>query len=345
MSDNGDSGTWGGDGSDDDIPDVPDIETAEQADEMLPNADGTDTDSSEDGQSRIEQIRAGFEQYDIDRPETDYSRLGSAAARVVTTLPKPLLGVRGTLFKRMAVKGIEKYYKVSGGDAIAINAKAGQQIALEPVLYRAPEECDEGEKPGWKVKGRDKVWNPAKEGNSVNYLGRTPTVQLEDDDHVEAGWLAPRIGQAIEMDQYWPIFTDATFNAVIDAQPGANGQQPVADGGMDIDLELDTPGKWAGDNIVDLGSGDGYDGMRISTAKAREWQAEHTDSEHMQMQEDRGYLRGLANGDEGPGIIKLMMICAAIILGTMAIVFLGPELVGGGGGSSINPLFALPTGL
>jgi hypothetical protein len=79
--------------------------------------------------------------------------------------------------------------------------------------------------------------------------------------------------------------------------------------------------------------------MRISTAKAREWQAEHLDSEHGQMQEDRGYLRGLANGDEGPSVFKLLLLCAAIILGTLGIVLLGPELVGGGGdGGSVSPL-------
>ena len=282
------------------------------------------------------------EDIDIDekRPTKDESTIGRIGAKVLTTIPKPLLGIRGTLFKRMAIKGIENYYKTTGGDAIAINGKAGQQIDLEPVLYRSPEQVDEGEKPGWKVKGRDKVWNPGKEGNSVNYLGRTPTVLLEDDEHVEAGWLAPRIGQAIEMDNYWPIFTNANINAVIDAQPAAGGQA-IADGGMGINLELDSPGEWAGDNIIDLDSGEGYDGMRISTAKAREWQAEHTDSEHMQMQEDRGYLRGLANGDSGPGMVKILMLCAAIILGTLAIVLLGPELVGGGGdGGGINPLIS-----
>lgn len=323
----------------DDIPEVPDVETGDTDTETNGHSEpASDDTGDEDG--FMAALKAN-----LDRPETDYSKLGAVGARVLSTLPKPLLGIRGTLFKRMAIKSIENYHKAAGGDAIAINAKAGQQVDLEPVLYRPPENCDEGEKPGWKVKGRDKVWNPAKEGNSVNYLGRTPTVQLEDDAHVEAGWLAPRIGHAIEMDQYWPLFTDATFNAVIDAQTGDKGQQPaVADGGMSVNLELDDPGRWAGDNIIDLDSGDGYDGMRISTAKAREWQAEHTDSEHMQMQEDRGYLRGLANGDEGPGIVKLLLLCAAIILGTLAIVLLGPKLLGGSG-ASINPLVALPMGL
>jgi len=270
----------------------------------------------------------------------EMSTLGRLGAKVLTTIPKPLLGVRGTLFKRLAVKSIENYHKTAGGDAMAINAKPGQRVELEPVKYRAPETIDEGEKPGWKAKGRDKVWNAASEGNSVNYLGRTPTVLLEDDDHVEAGWLAPRAGEAIELDQYWPLFTNATFAPKAINGADQNGHAR-ADGGLSIDLELADPGQWAGDNVIDLDSGDGYDGMRISTKKAREWRAENTDSEHMQMQEDRGYLRGLANGQEGPGIMKLLLICAGIILGTLAIVLLGPQLLGGSGGGgagSINPL-------
>jgi len=299
---------------------------------------------------------------DSDRPTTDESTIGRLAGGLLASVPKPLLGIRGTLFKRMAVKSLENYYKTSGGDAIAINAKAGQALDLEPVAYRAPEEVDEGEKHGWRVKGRDKVWNPTSEGNSVNYLGRTPTIVVEDDDHVEAGFLAPRIGQAIETDQYAPVFTNPTFKSVFDV----NGQQQrthngaVADGGetaavhQDLDqwaqahlggLELDSPGVFSGETLIDIDSGDGYDGMRISGHKAREWQAETAESEQMQMQEDRGYIRGLAQAEDGPSIVKLLLICAAIILGVLAIVFIGPELLGGGGGGGgINPLMLGLTG-
>lgn len=273
-----------------------------------------------------------------------HSRLGSVGAKFATLLPKPMIGIRGTLYKKMAVRSIKNFYKISGGDAIAINAKPGQRIDLEPVKYRAPEEIDEGERPGWKAKGRDKVWNAAREGNSVNYLGRTPTVLLEDDEHVEAGWLAPRIGEAIELDNYWPVFQNAQINAVLDV-PSTNADQPVADGGRNVELELEHPGTWAGDNIIDLGSGEGYDGMRISASKAREWQAESVDSEQMQMQEDRGYLQGLASAKDGPNLTKLLLICAGIILGVLAIVLLGPELINGGdgGGGGINPLISTLT--
>jgi hypothetical protein len=277
-----------------------------------------------------------------ERPTKEESTIGRIGAKLITTIPKPLLGVRGTLFKRMAIKSIENYHKAVGGDAIAINAKPGQQIALEPVAYRSPEQLDEGEAPGWRVKGRDKVWNPGAEGNSVNYLGRTPTVLLEDDDHVEAGWLAPRIGTAIELDNYWPVFRNAEINAVVDYQPNTgatNGGAARADGGANIELELDHPGEWAEDNIVDLDSGPDYDGMRISTKKAREWRAEHTDSEQMQQQEDRGYLMGLAKGDD-TNVTRLFLYAALFSLAVIGLVYLGPRLLGGGGGAggSINPL-------
>jgi len=204
-----------------------------------------------------------------ERPTKPESTIGRVGAKLISTVPKPLLGIRGTLYKRLFIKSLENYHKVAGGDAIAINAKPGQTIDLEPVLYQSPAEADDGEKAGWSVKGRDKTWNAGKHGRTVDYLGRTPTVLLEDDDHVEAGWLAPRIGEAIELDNYWPLFVNPEINAVIDYQGGAGGQQPaVADGGYNINLELDSPGQWAQDNIIDLGSGDGYSGMRISSKKA-----------------------------------------------------------------------------
>lgn len=290
-------------------------------DSALSYDDEDDDDSSDDEQ----------------RQEGD--QIANFLAGIITRIPKPLFGIRGRMFKAMARASIRNYHKTAGGDAIGINAKPGQQIELIPVKYQSPEETDEGGRPGWKAKGREKTWNPGTEGNSVNYLGRTPTILLQDDDHVEAGWLAPRIGEAIELDQYSPLFVGNDFQVNVDYGSGANVS---TDGGNPsrVRFDLETLGQWAGDNVIDLSSGSGHDGMRISTAKAREWRAEKSDSEHMQMQEDRGYLRGLANGDGGPGVLKLLLICGAIILGTLAIVLLGPKLVGGSGESVSGPLMS-----
>jgi hypothetical protein len=287
-----------------------------------------------------------------ERPTKPESTVGRVTGKLLATIPKPLIGVRETMFKRMFTKALENYHKTAGGDAIGINARDNQKIELEPVLFRSPEEVDEGEQPGWKVKGRDKVWKATEEG-SVDYLGRVPVVNLEDDAHVEAGWLAPRIGHAIEHEQYQPVFTNPTFKSVFDVGGQQASPNALADGGQNVGpqeeldrwaqqhlggLELDNPGIFSGETLIDLDSGDGYDGMRISASKASEWQAEHAASEQMQMQEDRGYLRGLAHGDDGPSVVKLLLICAAIILGALAIIELGPILLGGGGGGGINPL-------
>jgi hypothetical protein len=259
-------------------------------------------------------------------------KTGAAAGKVISSIPR-LIPKQSRIFRAMAMNSIKQYHKRAGGDALALDARAGQQLDLTPVKYRPAGECDEGEKPGWVAKDGTHTWSAASEGRVVDYLNNTPVVALDRDSHVECGWLRPRIAEAIELDQYDGIYTNPQVNLVADAQ--ANGQA-VADGGSPS-LELGSPGQWAGDALVDLDSGEGYDGMRISFRKASEWASEQTTAQEMQMQEDRGYIRGLANGDDGPGTFKLLLLCAAIILGTFAIVFIGPQLLGGGGGS-INPL-------
>jgi len=258
----------------------------------------------------------------------------NVTAKTISLIPK-LIPRQSRLFRKLALNSIKQYYKRSGGDALAIDAKAGQQLDLTPVKYREAGECDEGEKPGWVAKDGNKTWNAASEGRVVDYLNNTPIVALDRDAHVECGWLRPRIAEAIELDNYDGLYTNPQLQLVADATQ-SNGQA-VADGGTP-ELELGSPGQWAGDAVVDLGSGDGYDGMRVSFRKATEWMAEQTTTQEMQMQEDRGYIRGLAGGDR-PSLTKLLLICAAIILGSFLIAFVGPEIAGGGGGGGgINPL-------
>src|SRR6056297_4108634 len=274
-----------------------------------------------------------FTPSDDNTPERG-SRAAGVTAKAIT-LGAKLIPKQSVLFRKLALNSIKQYHKRAGGDALAIDAKAGQQLDLTPVRYRAAGECEEGEKPGWVAKDGTKTWNAASEGRVVDYLNNTPIVALDRDSHVECGWLRPRIAEAVELDQYGPVYTNPQLQLVADATQ-SNGQA-VADGGTP-ELELGSPGQWAGDALVDLGSGDGYDGMRVSFRKATEWMAEQTTTQEMQMQEDRGYIRGLAGGDR-PSLTKLLLICAAIILGSFLIAFVGPEIAGGGGGGGgINPL-------
>lgn len=280
-------------------------------------------------------LENGHEPTDDAEPDSEPGDRAAGVAAKAITLGTKLIPRQSTLFRKLALNSIKQYHRRAGGDALAIDARAGQQLDLTPVKFRSAGECDEGEKPGWVAKDGTKTWNAASEGRVVDYLNNTPIVALDRDSHVECGWLRPRIAEAIELENYDGLYTNPQLNLVADAT--ASNGQAVADGGTP-ELELGSPGQWAGDALVDLDSGDGYDGMRVSFRKATEWMSEQTTTQEMQMQEDRGYIRGLAGGDT-PSITKLLLICAAIILGGFAIAFIGPELVGGGGGGgSINPL-------
>lgn len=289
-----------------------------------------------------------FDDADEEVQDARESRLGGFIGSLPRLIPR-----QSKVFRAMAMKSLKGYYKRSGGDALGLDARAGQQLDLVPIKYRSADECDTeaGEKPGWVAKGSDKTWNAASEGRVVDYLGDTPVVALDHDSHVECGWLRPRIGEAIELDNYDGVYTRPQIepNLNVYAAPDADGGL-ATDGGQADNVEmqlqqlaLQDPGRWAGDALIDLDSGDGYDGMRVSFRKATEWQSETTSTQEMQMQEDRGYLRGKA-GTDGPSMTKLLLICAAIILGSLAIFVLGPELVGsgGGGGGGINPLMIAP---
>jgi hypothetical protein len=283
----------------------------------------------------------------INRPTPDHSKIGAIAAAAVSVLPKPLLGVRETLFRRLTLKSLKNYHKTGGGDALGLIAEPGQNIDIRPIKYRSEKECDDHERPGWVEKGSDKVWHAGAEGRVVDYIGDTPVVALERDSHVEAGWLKPRIGQAVELDNYDSVFVNPKFdtevvgNIDLDAGVSTNGNA-VADGGQGVvNVEVEDMGTYAGAEVVDLDSGDGYDGMRVDFRKASAWAFETTATEEMQMQQERGRLMGMMSGENGPSVAKLLLICAAIILGTLLIVFAVPEFLsngGGGGGGGINPL-------
>lgn len=288
----------------------------------------------------------GYETLD-EQQRDGYSRLASPFWSLYQTLA-PVVPFRQRIFKRLAVKSLENYYKISGGDALGLVAEPGQKLSVVPVKYKPPEACEEGEKAGWHAKGQDKSWEAGSEGHVVDFLGRVPIVALERDSHVEAGWLKPRVAEAIELERYDPLFATATINAIFDVNEpatGAGGQSAVADGGQEAQFQgfqIDDPGMFAGDAVIDLQSQDGHDGMRVSFRKASEWMSETTTTQEMQMQEDRGYLRGKMAAGNGPSVTKLLLICAAIILGTLAIIFIVPEFLGGsGGGGSMMPSLQL----
>jgi len=264
-------------------------------------------------------------------PNAVQEKTAGAIASAVTA-PLKLIPWRTTITKKLLGASLKQYHKLGGGHALGLIAEPGQRLQLRPIQYRAPKDCEDGERPGWVEKGGEKVWHAASDGRVVDYIGKVPIVALERDSHVEAGWLKPRIGQAIDLDNYQPLYNNPQIEAEIVADATGVDDAAIADGGVELSFDVRDFGNYAGAEIVNLDSGSGYDGMRVDFRKASEWAFEQTTTESMQMQEDRGYLMGQMSADNGPSVTKLLLICAAIILGVLGIVFVAPELLGGGGG-------------
>lgn len=278
---------------------------------------------------------------DTDEPNAVQETTAKALTAALTT-PLKFIPKRTTITKKVLDASLKQYHKLGGGHALGLIAEPGQRLDLRPVKYRPPKECDEGERPGWVEKGGDKVWHAGAEGRVVDRLGKTPIVPLERDGHVEAGWLKPRIGQAIEFDNYDGLYTNPQIKADVLADLNADTATALPDGGQQIaDVTMEDLGNYAGAEILDLDSGDGYDGMRVDFRKASAWAFETTSTEEMQMQEERGILLGQLR-DNGPDPVKLFIYAAAFALGVIAVVLLGPKLLGsgGGGGGSLPTLMA-----
>jgi len=285
--------------------------------------------------------------------ETDDSmadRISTAGASALAgTLLKgaKLIPMQSKLYRKLAVKGLKGYYKRSGADAIGLEQRPNGELDFVPLTYLASEVTDEGQRPGWQVHGRDRSYDAASMGDSVHYLKDTPIVPLHSDATVESTWMAPRIAEAVELDQYFPVFEGAQIQANFEVPPtvGQNGNaNALADGGQ-LDaadqfrgFDLLDPGHYAGDSVVDLNSADGHDGMRISFSKAQDILDERTTSERMDMQEQRGRIMSQLQGGKEAYAMKMLLIAAAAIVLSIAAITVLPELIGGDGGGSINPL-------
>jgi hypothetical protein len=209
-------------------------------------------------------------------------------------------------------------------------------MTIEPVKYRAPETCGDDEKPGWKAKGRDKFW--AADEMETDVLWKTPVVLLDDDDHFTASWPKSRIGRAIKLGQHSPVYTDAEIVAHFDvgSQSGTPGAA-VADGGSQfVGLSIEDVGRFAGDNVIDVGSPDGYDGMQISQREANDWFAASSTTEEMQKQEDRGRIAEIKSS-MGSKEMRYLLLGLAAGAGIVLLANYVGGGGGGGGGGSISP--------
>jgi hypothetical protein len=251
-------------------------------------------------------------------------------------------------WKNLALTSLQNYHKRAGGDRVGLEA-APNGLRLTPVKWRdAIEELDD--QPGWKAKGRDKVWEASAVNSGGTRLGKTPIVPLDSDATTAGSMLECRLSDAIDKGRMRELYRadDGVFRAEIDytGVDAPGGDTAMADGGASqpqVFREFD-PGESPifEDMLIDIGSGEGFDGSAISFETYQELQKETTTSEQMKQQEVRGYLAGKYHDNKD--WIKLFLIAAGLAgLGLVAPYL--PNLIsalfggggGGGGGGSIIP--------
>lgn len=255
---------------------------------------------------------------------------------IFSGLTYPLYGIKNKLYKGLALGFLKKYHKTAGGDRLGLEQTPGGKLELTPVKYRSVDEVEMDEQPGWKAKGRDKVWKPSTVGQDGPRLGKVPVVALDSESWKATTTLESRVAEAVDMGETRPLYdvSSADLKAELAASTGGAA---VADGGTQVQNLTFEPrdSPIFEDVIVNLGS-DEYDGQAVSWTKATDLMYEQTTTEEMANQETRGKLAGQAGRDMQSLVVKLMLIAAGIA----ALGLVGDQLVNfffggsGGGGES-----------
>lgn len=257
----------------------------------------------------------------------------------------PYLGSK--IWKAIAVKSLYHYHRAHGGDRTGFEVTPSNKIRLTPVKWKGPESVGDDEKPGWRAKGRDKVWSPTTLGQTGPRLGKTPVIPLDSDSWKATSILESRVAEAVDLGETRPLYRvdEANLTATISMDEGPKGE-PLADGGYGVeDVQFDPRSSPIfEDTIIDLGSDD-YDGQAVSWWKAKELMLERTTTDEMHNQEERGFLAGRSRKDMMRWMWKIFLIAGLVAVAGL----IGKELVfvlfgagGGGGGSGIIPLTLLP---
>jgi hypothetical protein len=305
-------------------------------------------------------------------PESDPRRVGEAAGKsIATALTKvgsalwvvpaavvrqltytaarflPVIGAKW--WKGVTLFSLKAYHRRSGGDALALlgNEHAGS-ASFAPLKWKDDVATDEDEQPGWKVKGEDRTFEDSNH-DSVFRVGNVPMVLVNKDETRSGSWLEANVTEAIDAGNMTEVYDveSAELRATIDygdAVPGA----AMSDGGANVSREFEPrESPVFKDMLIDLTSGEHFDGRAISWTKYSDHDPTTTSPEEIDRAQERGWLAGLAgHGDNTAFVIKVLLIA----LGMVATFVLGPDLIsalfasggggGGGGGGGIIP-FAL----
>lgn len=177
-------------------------------------------------------------------------------------------------------------------------------------------------------------WETSSQYQDQYHVGPVPTVFASDaandvGDHVQA-----EVAKALDLGNDAYLYQSADVNHVeMEIPEGSTPGEAVADGGnvqrqREEFVTVDNPGDLA-DHLVDLSTD--ADARVVSIDDYDETYPEKADSQKMKEERQLGRLME-KDDDMSAYAMKMLLIAGAIIVGTIAIVVLGPMVLGGGGG-------------
>lgn len=246
------------------------------------------------------------------------------------------------LYLGLAKFGLKRAYKSTGADLIGFRPDASGNLKPDPMQVQhdvGPENSNK-----FKAKSDGQMYDLGTESVTGEYVGKTPVGFFVDDPPRQVSLLEARVRDAIDMEQFDGLYTDANiylneFN-IEDPQALADGGTAAAgvEGGPQRTLDVDRS-VLPDDYLIDLTAGS--DGARVSWRRTNDILHERVATEEMQMQEERGLIAGKDSQEAK----KIMIYALMAIVAVVALLVVGPEVVnqifgggGGGGGGSLVPI-------
>jgi hypothetical protein len=222
--------------------------------------------------------------------------------------------------------GLKGIHKKSGADYVGF-VNVGGKIKVVPVNWDYETNRFINSSGDW--------WKAPSEGE-YRYSaagGKVPAIWASASSNHVGSHLQAEVGEALDIGNSRHLYEAAEVQANIELN-AQNLEQDgsgtaLADGGLEnIVVTGERPGPFA-DELVPLTTD--ADARVVSMNKYYQTYPEVVDTEEMKNQEVRGELKA-ANRDMEGLMIKVLLIAGAIVVGSLAAVFVLPELFGGGGG-------------
>jgi len=266
-------------------------------------------------------------------------QLASLTANILLMVTR-LLPFSAKFWRGLINAGYKGLLKTSGGDALG-HLMVGGELQHHPLEW----DHEEGQ---YRTVAGEEFWNsPDDARNHYRGPGNTSCVwasagSTELGSHVQAD-----VAEALDMGQGRDLFQAAEVTQITADQQA--GQAALSDGGVsrtqqpDGVITVNNVRGWE-DKLVDISQS--ADARVVSMSKYAEIYPERTATDEMNRQEQRGRLAEMDPGARKSFILKVLLIA----LGIIAVVVLGPPLVGallggGGGGAGVSiPTLTLALG-